>query len=300
MAITRRQFITRSGLATAGALVGPSLFGSPWLQRAAAATIGDRYLIVLFLDGGNDGLNTIIPAPGFGGILRPAYEVARKAGGGGLRVARSARPKQPVLRSQHRRPARIPSWAGGAARPVRPGHGRRHPGLRLSPLQPLARRLALDLAARCSAQRPRHRLGRPLPGRCRLPRDRHSGGQYRRRGGGRVHPDRHQRAGVQPPAELRLSVRLRPRRRRRRRGRHAVQGRRLQRALQRRQRQWSSVHAVPRRHRCGDPAPPPARTRSAARRIPGRSSVFLRSILKATRRALSTPARRAACARSPR
>lgn len=93
MAITRRQFMKRSGLAAAGALVGPGLFGSPWLRRASAATIGDRYLIVLFLDGGNDGLNTIIPA---GGVLRPAYEAARKSnGGGGLRITSPLIPSLP-------------------------------------------------------------------------------------------------------------------------------------------------------------------------------------------------------------
>ncbi|MGH7786415.1 MAG: DUF1501 domain-containing protein [Candidatus Binatia bacterium] len=83
MAITRRQFIRRSGLATAGALFGPRLFGSPWLQQAAASTIGDRYLVVLFLDGGNDGLNTITPVSG---ALRPHYETARKANSGGIRL----------------------------------------------------------------------------------------------------------------------------------------------------------------------------------------------------------------------
>lgn len=91
MPITRRQFIKRSGLATAGALIGPSLFGSPWLSRAAADTIGDRYLIVLFLDGGNDGLNTIIPVSG-PGSLRVAYEAARGTGAGGLRIANPAEP----------------------------------------------------------------------------------------------------------------------------------------------------------------------------------------------------------------
>jgi uncharacterized protein (DUF1501 family) len=92
MAITRRQFIKRSGLATAGALIGPSLFRSPWLQQAMAATIDDRYLIVLFLDGGNDGLNTVIPVSG---SLRAAYEQARKANSGGLRVLNPLVPANP-------------------------------------------------------------------------------------------------------------------------------------------------------------------------------------------------------------
>ena len=68
--------ITRSDLATAGALLGPGLFRTPWLQQAIASTVGDRYLVVLFLDGGNDGLNTIVPVSGG---LRVDYEAARKA-----------------------------------------------------------------------------------------------------------------------------------------------------------------------------------------------------------------------------
>lgn len=94
MAITRRQFLTRTGLASAGALLGPSLFRSPWMQQAMAATIGDRYFIVLFLDGGNDGQNTIIPVSGGSTIgsgafgLRPLYEQVRvhPSTPGGIRI----------------------------------------------------------------------------------------------------------------------------------------------------------------------------------------------------------------------
>ena len=32
MAITRRQFIRRTGLATAGTLLGPSLFANPFVR----------------------------------------------------------------------------------------------------------------------------------------------------------------------------------------------------------------------------------------------------------------------------
>jgi len=86
MAITRRQFLKCSGLATAGGIFGPSLFGAPWLQRAFAETIGDRYVIVIDLDGGNDGLNTVTPADNGLGTLRTAYEAARdlNAGTGGI------------------------------------------------------------------------------------------------------------------------------------------------------------------------------------------------------------------------
>jgi uncharacterized protein (DUF1501 family) len=72
MALTRRQFITRTGLATAGTLLGPSLFENSFVRRAMADTIGNRYLVVIFLDGGNDGLNTVTPYSS--GALRTAYD----------------------------------------------------------------------------------------------------------------------------------------------------------------------------------------------------------------------------------
>ena len=60
------------------------------MRQALADTIGDRYFVVLFLDGGNDGLNTVIPATNGAGTLRTAYEAARKAGSGGLRITPGA------------------------------------------------------------------------------------------------------------------------------------------------------------------------------------------------------------------
>jgi uncharacterized protein (DUF1501 family) len=89
MAITRRQFIKRTGLATAGAFLGPSLFRNPFLRRAFAANLDglDRYFVVIFFDGGNDGLNTVVPAAdGTSGALRAAYEANRTVGDGGLRL----------------------------------------------------------------------------------------------------------------------------------------------------------------------------------------------------------------------
>jgi len=86
MALTRRQFLRRGGIAAAGGFFGPSLFGNPFFQRALAQTIGDRYFISLFLNGGNDGLGTIIPYDNGGGSLRTHYELARGVGGGGLRI----------------------------------------------------------------------------------------------------------------------------------------------------------------------------------------------------------------------
>ena len=85
MPLTRRQFLKRVSVATAGTIAAPPLFGNPLVRSAFADTIGDRYLVVLFLDGGNDGLNTIIPLDNVGG-LRAAYESHRGTGSGGLRI----------------------------------------------------------------------------------------------------------------------------------------------------------------------------------------------------------------------
>jgi uncharacterized protein (DUF1501 family) len=88
MAISRRQFIKRTGLVAAGSFLGPSLFRNPWVQQALAQTIGDRYFIVVFLDGGNDGLNTVTPIEnGSSGNLRGAYQIARTTGTGGLQLS---------------------------------------------------------------------------------------------------------------------------------------------------------------------------------------------------------------------
>ena len=75
MAITRRQFLRRSGLA-AGGLATYGLFGSP-LVRRALADVGDKYLVVLFLDGGNDGLNTVTPISDGSASLRLHYQAQR-------------------------------------------------------------------------------------------------------------------------------------------------------------------------------------------------------------------------------
>jgi uncharacterized protein (DUF1501 family) len=87
MAITRRQFITRTGLIAAGSYLTPSLFRNPLLQQALAAAIGDRYLLVFKLDGGNDGLGTIIPYDNGSGSLRSDYSTMRNTGSGGLQIA---------------------------------------------------------------------------------------------------------------------------------------------------------------------------------------------------------------------
>src|SRR5262249_8022378 len=93
MPLTRRQFITRTGLLAAGSYFGGGFFRTPFLRRALAANLNDldRYFVVIFLDGGNDGLNTVVPlADGTSGTLRAAYESARRTGAGGLQLATSA------------------------------------------------------------------------------------------------------------------------------------------------------------------------------------------------------------------
>jgi uncharacterized protein (DUF1501 family) len=87
MAITRRQFLKRTGLATAGTVLGPGLFANPFVRHALA--FSNKYFIVLFLDGGNDGLNTVIPVDNGGNptSLRTYYETHRQApGSGGIRI----------------------------------------------------------------------------------------------------------------------------------------------------------------------------------------------------------------------
>ena len=90
MGITRRQFIKRTGLVAAGSYLGPSFFRNPFLREAFATNLNDldRYFVVLFLDGGNDGLNTVVPlADGTSGNLRTAYQAARLTGNGGLQLS---------------------------------------------------------------------------------------------------------------------------------------------------------------------------------------------------------------------
>ena len=80
MAISRRSFLKGSGLAAASSLVAPALFGNPFVREAFADTIGDRYFLSVYLDGGNDGFNTVIPVDNGGATLRTAYDVALPPG----------------------------------------------------------------------------------------------------------------------------------------------------------------------------------------------------------------------------
>lgn len=87
MAISRRNFLKRSGLAAASSLVAPALLGNPFVRRAFAETLGDRYFLSVYLDGGNDGFNTVMPVDNGGATLRAAYDAARTTGADGLNIS---------------------------------------------------------------------------------------------------------------------------------------------------------------------------------------------------------------------
>ena len=90
MAISRRSFLKGSGLAAAGSIVAPALLSHPFVRQAFADTIGDRYFISVYLDGGNDGFNTVVPFDNGGGTLRTAYDVARTTGADGINLSQAA------------------------------------------------------------------------------------------------------------------------------------------------------------------------------------------------------------------
>src|SRR5258708_20109368 len=56
--LSRRDFLHRTSLVSLAPLV-PSLFGR--IANAASATADARVLVVIQLDGGNDGINTVVP-----------------------------------------------------------------------------------------------------------------------------------------------------------------------------------------------------------------------------------------------
>ena len=91
MALTRRQFLKRSSWLTAGSFVASGWQGNPWLRRALADALGDKFFVVIDLGGGNDGLNTVVPYDnGTTGNFRALYEQYRSAApSGGLRIAQA-------------------------------------------------------------------------------------------------------------------------------------------------------------------------------------------------------------------
>ncbi|MDG2303380.1 MAG: DUF1501 domain-containing protein [Candidatus Binatia bacterium] len=83
MKVSRRRFLQG---ATAGAVLGPTLFNHALVRKSLANTIGNRYLVVVLLDGGNDGLNTITPIDDGAATLRQAYDAHRNTGNGGVNL----------------------------------------------------------------------------------------------------------------------------------------------------------------------------------------------------------------------
>jgi len=90
MAISRRSFLKGSGLAAASSLVAPAPLGNPFVRQAFADTIGDRYFLMIYLGGGNDGCNTVIPVDNGGATMRAAYDAARSTGAGGINISPAA------------------------------------------------------------------------------------------------------------------------------------------------------------------------------------------------------------------
>ena len=49
MPLTRRQLLKRTGALTGG-LLGSGFFGSPFMRKALAETLGDRYFVAIYLE----------------------------------------------------------------------------------------------------------------------------------------------------------------------------------------------------------------------------------------------------------
>ena len=74
---TRRQFLKRSAATAAGAAIAPHLRFLPGTNVAYAAGPADAIVVVVQLDGGNDGLNTVYPVSDGPTNQRSLYEQYR-------------------------------------------------------------------------------------------------------------------------------------------------------------------------------------------------------------------------------
>ena len=59
--MNRREFISRSALATAGSLLIPNFLKAYEQQQLHTKMLTDKRLVIIQLSGGNDGLNTVVP-----------------------------------------------------------------------------------------------------------------------------------------------------------------------------------------------------------------------------------------------
>lgn len=75
MILSRRQLLSRAGVAS-GSLLLPSWLGNPLVGSAAAAVAG-KNVVLIHLDGGNDGINTVTPIDDGAGTLRTDYDTNR-------------------------------------------------------------------------------------------------------------------------------------------------------------------------------------------------------------------------------
>jgi uncharacterized protein (DUF1501 family) len=75
--LTRRQFLKRGAVGAAGAAMAPHLRFLPGTNVAYAAGPSDAIVVVVQLDGGNDGLNTLYPLTNNGDFQRDLYEEYR-------------------------------------------------------------------------------------------------------------------------------------------------------------------------------------------------------------------------------
>jgi len=74
---TRRQFLKRSAVTAAGAAIAPHLRFLPGTNVAYAAGPSDAIVVIVQLDGGNDGLNTVYPVSDGPTNQRTLYEEYR-------------------------------------------------------------------------------------------------------------------------------------------------------------------------------------------------------------------------------
>src|SRR6056300_1784698 len=74
----RRDFIKTTGLTSSAVMLGGLNIakGAPIFEQfASLAKVEDRKLILIFLNGGNDGLNTLIPLDQYGNLYNARENV---------------------------------------------------------------------------------------------------------------------------------------------------------------------------------------------------------------------------------